>query len=79
MDRDELLQWVEARRAASERETQELARAGPPHDSFARALRLIALGAATLGWPFPEDAVTRRENEQAAEAWAKLRRRLGNR
>ncbi len=75
---EQLRRWIESRRSAEARERQELAGRPPSAEwSISTALSLIALVGQIQGWPPVEDDVSRRENEYAAEQWARLRRALG--
>jgi hypothetical protein len=77
VDRDSARRWVESRRAAARREIAQARREGPrPQWAIASALALVALTGRLHGWPVPETAVDRREDESAWERWARLRRRL---
>lgn len=80
MDPDDLRAWVASRRAAAEREREELREKGPgPEFAIRSALALIALTERLHGWPVPEDEVTRREDLQMWENWARVRAKLGGR
>jgi hypothetical protein len=80
MDPEDLRAWVASRRAAAERERQELRDKGPdPEFAIRSALDLLALTEELHGWPVPEDEVTRREDLQMWENWARVRAKLGGR
>lgn len=75
MKAEDVRRWLGGRRAAAERERREAATAPLPGEAgIARALALIALAGRLHGWPLPEDERSRREDRQAYDAWARLRR-----
>src|SRR5262245_65158452 len=75
---EDLLRWVESRRAAEERERQEIRSAGPSSENAIQsALALAALTERLHGWPPPEDPVTLREDALARERWARVRAYFG--
>jgi hypothetical protein len=77
VDPDSARRWIEARRAAARREAREAREAGPHAASaIASALALVALTGQLHGWPVPESATDRREDELVRERWARLRARL---
>jgi len=74
MDPHELRRWVASRRAAEEREREELRAQGPdPAFAIRSALALADLAESLHGWPVPEDEVSRREDEQARDDWMRVR------
>jgi hypothetical protein len=76
----ELRRWMLARRAGAERERAERrANLLSPRESFALGLELIDFAAELVGWPIPEDAVTRQQDQDTRETWRRLRRRLARR
>jgi hypothetical protein len=74
-DPNEMRRWLAGRRAAEEREKQQL-REHPltTAQSVASALSLFRLTVRLHGWPLPEDPVTRRENAEVGATWQRLRR-----
>jgi hypothetical protein len=75
---EDLLRWVESRRAAEERERMETRNAGPSSaEAIQGALALVALTVRLHGWPPLEDPVTLREDAQARERWARVRAYFG--
>lgn len=76
-DPESLRRWVEDRRAAAERERQAAREDGFARDPVRAALDLIAVAGRMHGWPIPEDAVRRREDELARDRWDRLRQALG--
>ncbi len=74
MQSAQLRSWVSARRLAERRDLREKyvndSRTG---SHLQDPLAAVALMGAALGWPVPENAVRRRQNELAREAWTKLR------
>jgi hypothetical protein len=70
--REDLERWIQSRRAGAERERQERVGLGA-QESMRGALSLIRLAGELHGWPMPEDAVSRREDEAVYRAWARLR------
>lgn len=79
LSRENLRCWVEQRRAAAELERREARVRGYHPNPIAAGIELMALAQHLLGWPIPEDATRRRENEQKWESWARLRQALGRR
>jgi hypothetical protein len=76
MARNQLQEWVEARRKAAEAERLERFHEGPrPEYAIRSALALIALYGRMHGWPPVEDEVSRREDAASRETWARLRAR----
>jgi len=77
MNPDDIRVWVENFQAAAERERLELSnRPLPPRVAFDYALDLLAFDESQNGSPFErDDPVSRREDEQMCQAWAKLRAR----
>jgi hypothetical protein len=74
MRADDARRWVAARCEAERREGQAKPEAPPdPAVSWARALSLMALLERMIGWPIEPDAIRRREDEAAADAWMRLR------
>jgi hypothetical protein len=74
MKPEDLLSWVQSRRAAEERERQELRETGPSSAwAVQSALALVALTGRLHGWPPPEDAVTVREDALARARWDRVR------
>ena len=70
--------WIASRRAAEERERQEVKASGAsPEAAIRAALALIALDGRLHGWPRLEDPVTKRENEVARAQWRRLFLRYG--
>jgi len=80
MNSEDIRAWVENFRAAAERERVEsLNRSLPPEVAFAYALDLLAFDESQNGSPFErDDPVTRREDEEMWQTWAKLRARWGD-
>lgn len=74
---EDLRRWIEDKRAAGERERQEARHVGFARDPIAAALDLIGIAGRLHGWPLPEDAIRRREDELARARWERLRRALG--
>jgi hypothetical protein len=77
-DPNEMRRWLAGRRAAEDREKQQL-RENPltTAQSVASALSLFRLMVRLHGWPLPEDPVTRRENAEVNATWQRLRRHYG--
>jgi len=77
MNPEDIRAWVENFRVAAERERLEMRnRPLPPEVAFDYALDLLAFDESQNGSPFErEDPISRREDEQMWEAWAKLRAR----
>lgn len=78
VDPNEFRRWLAGRRAAEEREQQEV-RWHPMStaQAVASALSLFRLTVRLHGWPLPEDPVTRRENAEVQATWQRLRRHYG--
>lgn len=77
MNPDDIRKWDANFRAASEREREEAAE-NPltPQEAFAAAMALLVLDEQLNGSPFERfDPVSEREDEEAREAWVKLRAR----
>lgn len=73
---EDLRRWVAQKRDA-ERVERELARdRDVVPDPIAAALDLIRLGGRLQGWPVEEDAISRREDLEMYDRWARLRRRM---
>lgn len=72
---EEIRRWVAARRAAERRERAER-RAVDPEEAFRRGLAMVALAGRLHGWPLPHSERDHREDLEAYERWARLRRRL---
>ena len=72
---EEIRRWMAGRRAAARREQDEL-RPLDPEVAFGRGLAMIALASRFHGWPLPESERDRREDREAYDRWATLRRRL---
>ena len=68
-------EWIGARQALEALERRSAAPAPPPDVSWRQALSLLALVDRMIGWPVPPDAVRRREDAVAADAWRRLRTR----
>jgi hypothetical protein len=80
MRAEDVRRWAEQRRAAEEAgRAADDGRPVDPHVSWRQALSLIALIGRSVGWPVPPDEVRRREDEQAASAWQRLRAVYGKR
>jgi hypothetical protein len=80
MKSEDLRRWVEGHRAAEQAgQAADDGRPVEPPVSWAQALSLLALLGRSIGWPVPPDEVRRREDEQAALAWERLRRTYRNR
>ncbi|HVF58491.1 MAG TPA: hypothetical protein VNJ70_01560 [Thermoanaerobaculia bacterium] len=80
MEPQDLLRWVEARRAADERERLERRERGVDRERSVRAaLSLIAFAGRLHGWPLPENEVRRREDALVQESWMRLRSHYGGR
>jgi hypothetical protein len=80
MTSEDLRRWVEGHRAAEQAgQAADDGRPVEPSVSWAQALSLLALLGRSIGWPVPPDEVRRREDEQAALAWERLRRTYRNR
>lgn len=78
MEPEDLRRWVASRRAAEEREKEELRRIGPrPEEAIRGALGLVDLAGYLHGWPLPEDPVTVREDAEVREIWARVRAHYG--
>jgi len=78
MRAEDLLRWVESRRAAEARERLETRNAGPSSSAAIQsALALVDLTGRLHGWPPPEDPVTLREDALAREPWARVRANFG--
>lgn len=76
MKAEDLRRWVADQRAAEARIRAEQREQGPqPQEAIASALSLIAIAGSLHGWPMPEDAVSRREDEEMYERWHRLRLR----
>jgi hypothetical protein len=75
---EEIRRWMAGRRAAARRERAEL-RAPDPEVAFRRGLAMIALASRLHGWPPPESERDRRQDREAYDRWARLRRRLAAR
>lgn len=74
VNKADIRRWVDDRRAVARREETCLADAwGPPEQSIAAALSLIALEGRLHGWPPPADPVTDREDHQMWARFARLR------
>lgn len=72
--------FVEGHRLAEARQLDEQKRDGADgYAAIASALALIALFGRLHGWPQPEDVEDSREDLQAYERWARLRRILSHR
>jgi len=72
--------WVVGRAAGQEWERVEAyGKVVPVGEAFARGLELIDFAAELHGWPIPEDAVGRRQDEEVRQVWRRLRERLGSR
>lgn len=63
------------RRAAERREREERG-AIDPQIAFGRGLAMISLASRLHGWPLPESETDRRQDREAYDRWARLRRRL---
>ena len=77
MNADDIRKWDANFRAVAAREREDAA-AHPltPNEAFDAALALLVLDEQLNGSPFERfDPVSEREDEQAREAWAKLRAR----
>lgn len=75
---EDLLRWVESRRAAEQREKLEARQAGPDTSGAIRsALALVALTKSLHGWPVPEDPVTLRQDAHARDQWGRVRAYFG--
>jgi hypothetical protein len=75
---EDLLRWVESRRAAEQREKLEARQAGPdPSGAIRSALALVALTKRLHGWPVPEDPVTLQQDALARERWDRVRAYFG--
>ena len=75
MIRDDIVRFVENRRAAARREDEERAmRPESPADAVAAALALVALYERLHGWPPADDPVSRRDVEAVRGRFARLRR-----
>ncbi len=73
---EDLRRWVAQKRDA-ERVERDLARGRDVvPDPIAAALDLIRLGGRLHGWPVEEDPVSRREDLEMYDRWARLRRRM---
>jgi hypothetical protein len=78
MHPEDLLRWVESRRAAEQREKLEARQAGPDTSGAIRsALALVALTRHLHGWPVPEDPVTLRQDAQVRRQWDRVRTYFG--
>ncbi len=77
---DDVRRWVENFRCASEREMAELRRnPRTPQEAIAAAMALLRYDETLHGNPFErDDPVSRREDEELWESWAKLRARWSN-
>ena len=70
--------YVEKWGEVAEFERAERQRLGPrPELAIQAALDLIGAFGTRFGWPAPEDALRRRENERVAENWSRLRTAAG--
>ncbi len=69
---------MDGRRAAARRERDEL-QAPDPEVALRRGLAMIALASRLHGWPLPESERDRRQDREAYDRWATLRRRLAGR
>ncbi len=73
--RDDLVRFVENHRAVARREAEDLKHHPDSADkAIAAALALVAIYEALHGWPPPEDPVSTREDAEARERFARLRR-----
>ena len=80
MRAEDIRRWVEGQRAAEKAgHAVDDGRPVEPHVSWAQALSLLALLGRSVGWPVAPDEVRRREDEQAAFAWMRLRAAYGKR
>ena len=71
--------FVEGHRLAEARQLDEERRGGADSQgAIASALALVALFGRLHGWPPPEDVEDSREDLQAYERWARLRRALSH-
>jgi hypothetical protein len=69
---------MESRKAAEERQLEELRRIGPrPEEAIQASLKLIDVAGDLYGWPLPEDPITAREDAEARERWARIRAYYG--
>ena len=79
-EKQDLRRWVENHRVAADLEREVVRSRGAfVPDPIAAAFSLIATTRRLYGWPVPEDAVTRREDEHSQQQWVRLRRALGSR
>jgi hypothetical protein len=77
---EDVRRWLEQRRRAEEREhAEQRGRPPPPREALARGLELIELASRMLGWPIPEDDVSRGRDERTRAVWKRLRERLAPR
>ena len=73
----DIRRWVQAHRAAEERERDELRRHPTSSaEAIQSALALVALTGRLHGWPPPEDDYTRREHFARIRCWDRLRTAL---
>ena len=73
----ELKAWVSARRLAEKRDLQEKKRSAI-ESGYQGSLAAIRFAGEVLGWPIPESPIRRRQDHEAREAWARLRKYYGS-